>query len=257
GGHATVERRVPLPARPDADRQQQAAFARKRDPRALARLAAGDLEKTPDAEPAPLAAGLGLRPAGGKAGGVGPRQRIGDDRGELAAVEDGAERACIRKLRRGDQVAAAKLDRVDADLARGSVDQPLDAVIRLGPPGAAIGAGRHGVGEDAADAQPDLRDVVHARETAGEIRRRDEGAVRGQVGAHRGKGVDVDREELAVAVEREPSLDERVASQCTARPVCFAATRSAAYSGYDVVRMPNAPPTSPVTTRTRPEATAR
>ena len=49
------------------------------------------------------------------------------------------------------------------------VYQPFEAIIRLRPPGAAIGSGRHGIGKQAADAQPDLRDVVHAGQAAGEI----------------------------------------------------------------------------------------
>ena len=58
-------------------------------------------------------------------------------------------------------------------MPRGRVDQPFEAVIRLRPAGAAIGPGRHRVGEDAADAQADLRDVVHAGQAAREIRGRD------------------------------------------------------------------------------------
>jgi hypothetical protein len=41
----------------------------------------------------------------------------------------------------------------------------------------------------------------------------------------------------------------RVERQRTGRPSIFAASSIAGYSGYPEVRIPNAPPTSPLTTR--------
>ena len=76
--------------------------------------------------------------------------------------------ACGMALR-PDEVASPERHRVDAGLACGGLDQPLHDVVRFRPPRAAIGPGRHGVGEDAAHADGDLRDVVDGREAAPEI----------------------------------------------------------------------------------------
>ncbi len=59
--------------------------------------------------------------------------------------------------------------------------------------------------------QPDLRNVVHARQAAREIGGCDERAVRGLIGAHAGEHVDVEREKFAGLVERQGRLDNRVA----------------------------------------------
>ena len=87
--------------------------------------------------------------------------------------------------------------RRDADFARRGIDQPLDHIGRLRPPGAAIGIDRHGVGEDAAHAHLARRDVVNARRHAG-ADERDERRIAGQIGAHVGDEVDIEREEAPV-----------------------------------------------------------
>ena len=66
---------------------------------------------------------------------------------ELAGVVDLAHRVGVGHLLGPDEVAPAQLDAVDAGLARGLVHQPLDGVDGLGPAGAAVGAGRRGVGQ--------------------------------------------------------------------------------------------------------------
>ena len=87
---------------------------------------------------------------------------------ELAAVV-GEDEAGLERHRRGrDEVAAAQLDRVDPELARGHVDHALDRVRRLRPAGAAVGPGRRGVGEHAGGLDVDGGRGVHA----GQRRRR-------------------------------------------------------------------------------------
>src|SRR5262249_46053768 len=76
-----------------------------------------------------------------------------EDRLELAGVVGRADRGLVRHRRRLDQVAAAQLDRVDAGDARGLVDEPLEHVVRLRPPGPAIGRRRDRIGERPARAR--------------------------------------------------------------------------------------------------------
>ena len=78
----------------------------------------------------------------------------------VAGVIGHDDRRLMREFR--DEVALAQLSRIDAHLARGDLDQPLDDEGRLRPAGAAIGIDRHGVGVDRIDLAIDRRDVVLA-----------------------------------------------------------------------------------------------
>jgi hypothetical protein len=62
-----------------------------------------------------------------------------------------------------DQVLAPQLRRIEAHLARRTVDQPLDEINRLGAAGAAVGHGRRGVGEDEAARHRDRGNIVNRR----------------------------------------------------------------------------------------------
>ena len=62
----------------------------------------------------------------------------------------------------GMKLLAPQLDRVDAELVGGHVEDALEHRGRLGPAGAAVRAHRRGVGERDRDVVPDLRDVVDA-----------------------------------------------------------------------------------------------
>jgi hypothetical protein len=166
-------------------------------------------EETP--RPAPFAVPFGLRGARLEMRDVRLLQRRLEQRRKVAAVVSRADRGLVRHPLGRDQVASAQRQPVDpTDPGRG-VDKAFEAVIRLGSAGAAIGPGRHGVGEQQSEAQSDLRDVVHARQAAREIGGRDEGAVRGQVGAHIGEHVDVEGEKPPALVERQLGFDDRVA----------------------------------------------
>ena len=76
-------------------------------------------------------------------------------------------RSCRGWRSGGIEIRAADLVGGDAGDARGLVDQPFEEIVRLRPAGAAIGRRRHRVGEDAGDADVDLRDAIHGRESSG------------------------------------------------------------------------------------------
>ena len=97
---------------------------------------------------------------------IGQRQRLVQQVGEIAAVIGRAVRRLVRHRLGRDVVAPAQFDPVDAHLARRGIDQPLHVVIRLGPPGAAIGPDRGRVGEHAFGVHLDQRRLVDAERVA-------------------------------------------------------------------------------------------
>ena len=153
--------------------------------------------------PARGAPGLELRPLGNV-------EALVHHSLEFAAVVIVMGRRVIGQRRRRDEIAAADLDPVDPGHLRGAVDQALDQVDRLGPPGAAIDRGRRGVGEDRLRAELDRLHVVDARNEheREEQRRRDGGP---PIGAERLVGLGAQPKELAVAVERELAVHDLIA----------------------------------------------
>jgi hypothetical protein len=117
-----------------------------------------------------------------------------------------------RRVRhRRDEIPPPQLVGRDADLARGKIHQALDHVGRLGPPGAAIGVDRYGVGERAAHADMAERNVVEARRHAG-ADKRNERRIERKIGAHVSDEIDVESEKAALRVERELRPGEVVAA---------------------------------------------
>ncbi len=191
---------------PVRDRQNHAFIA-----------AAGMLEKAGNSEAAKLAPLRGIGTASGKAGPVRDIDRCRERAGEIAAVIVIADRGAIRHRLRPDQIAAAKRDRVDFELARRRVDEPLHHVVGLRPPGAAVRTRRQRVGEGETHADEDVPDVVHSRKTVGEILRRDPGARRRDVSAEIDSRRDPQRQEPSLAVEGERCVAHLVASLVVAQ----------------------------------------
>ena len=119
-------------------------------------------EEIADAAATQLAVLLRLRRATGKAVPVGKLQAFVHHMGEIAAVVGDAGLDLVRHRRGSDEIAPPDLDGIDADHARGAVEEPLDDVGRLRPSGAAIGMQRHGVGQHRPRDRVHGGDVVHA-----------------------------------------------------------------------------------------------
>src|SRR5262249_44138927 len=66
---------------------------------------------------------------------------------KIAAVIGYAERRLVRHRGGGNEILAPELQPVHSELARRIVDQALDDVGRLGPPGSAVRRRRVGVGQ--------------------------------------------------------------------------------------------------------------
>ena len=120
---------------------------------------------------------------------------------EVARVVGVAQRCLERDLAGLDEVAGADLVGRQPGLARDVIDEALHQVGRLGPAGAAIGVGRHGVGHHALDVHVDRGRLVEADQHRGAGQRRDEGAEMAEIGAERRIGRDAAAEKLAVLVD--------------------------------------------------------
>ena len=101
-----------------------------------------------------------------------------------------------------DEVAPPELDRVEPEVARRPVHQPLDDVDRLRPPGAAVGVDRRGVGEHPLHREERLLHVVDARHHLQRQLRGDVLAERRVVGPEVRHAADPQRLQPVAPVER-------------------------------------------------------
>ena len=126
-------------------------------------LRAAALDIKPDAAAAPLAVGLqkprdaSRTPPNRRAPGIFPKPA------ENSRCHRRGRSASHAEWPRRHQIAAAQLQRLDAEPARGQFDQAFQDVIRFRPPGAAIDAHRRGVGEDRLGARMHGGDGIDAR----------------------------------------------------------------------------------------------
>ena len=105
-----------------------------------------------------------------------------------------------------NEIAAAQIEAIEAELARGLVDQTFDRKRDLRPTRAAIGLRAHRVGVDRPRVQRGVRDVVSAGDQAGAL------AQRRQRHAARADIADIGRahgEEFPRRVDRQPTLVTR------------------------------------------------
>ncbi len=153
-----------------------------------------------------------LAPGGLEAGPVHLLQRRVQHAVEVAAVIGLLHRGDVRHRLGRHHVQLAQRDPVHAEFARRGVDQPLDDVVALRPPGAAIGVHRDRVGEHADDVGVDRLEAIDAGQHLGARHGRDHRREGGQVGAHVGDVARAQRQELAVLVERDLARGDVVAA---------------------------------------------
>ena len=133
-----------------------------------------------------------------------------DRMGKAALLDRKPHRAGMGKPAK--DVLAPQLQRIDAELARSEIDAALDQVIRLGLAGAAIGVDRRRVGEHAAGLEGDQRNVVDAAHRARHRHGRHDRRHRRDIGAEIGENFGLERQEAAIAVERQAGADQAVAA---------------------------------------------
>ena len=209
GDELRKARLVALPRGHRPHHQLDPALGQDRDLGALARHPRGDLDIVGDTDPAPFAAPPRLGSPGREAVPVGERQP-GRHRRRVVAAVIGEARRVGEGLGGGrDQVAAAQFGRVDAEPVGRQIDQPLDDEDRLGPAGAAIGRGRHGVGDGAAAAEMDGRDRVDVGHQADALLQWPE---RRRMPAEIAEVRAADGEETPLGVERQLGRDGQIAA---------------------------------------------
>ncbi len=107
------------------------------------------LEIGRDASPAQLAALAAQALAGRETLPIRGVERLIHQALEIAAIIGLARGGGVGEILRPDEIAPTQGDPIDADLGGRKIDQPLHEIHGLGPPRAAIGAHRNGVGEHA------------------------------------------------------------------------------------------------------------
>ena len=176
---------------------------------------AASLDIGGDADAAQAAGALGGGGAFVKAVPVGNFLRARHVACEIARVVDFSGRRRVRHRLRLDRILAAQRVGRGVEIARRRIDQPLDQIGGLRPPGAAIGVDRNGVGIGRAQPHMGDRNVIgagrHAGAEPGNVRR-----VAGQIGAHVGDDIEREREEAPLVVERQPRAGDVVAAVAVA-----------------------------------------
>ena len=132
---------------------------------------------------------------------VGKLERLAQRLFVIAGIVLDAGAGGVGELIGLNEILAADFQAVHAEHVGGFVEQPLDVQHRLGPAGAAIGAGGAGVGEHADDLDAAVFDLIAAAGHAHHALRRSGGA-RVQIGAEVGDDFDFQAENLAVFSER-------------------------------------------------------
>ena len=226
---------MPLPRRLAADEHRRRAFLIEAERRPLVAVAAAgiDVEDEPDAPQMCPLPRTRLSPARGL-----PAARLArllQDGSKIAGVVGLPERCAVGHGAFGNEIPAAQLGGVEAEVVRRPVDQALQQVDVLRPAGAAVGIGRRGVGVGGADPHVERRCPVRADQRAGATGGRDERPEVGRIGAEVGDAVDGKREKPPVAVERESRPRAQVAALMVARhglaPLRHPLDRTAEHAG--------------------------
>ena len=130
---------------------------------------------------------------------------------EGGAVPDDAGSRAVGELALGDHVAAADLDRIEAQLARRHVHHALHHEGRDRPPDAAIGAAGRLRGRHRPGPRPVIADPVGAGQEAHHLDRLDAGGPGiDRVGARVAQRIGLQRDDPPVRVDAEPGLQDLV-----------------------------------------------
>src|ERR1051326_6961929 len=200
--HLREDAFVPLAVRARTRQHGDLAGALDAHRAALEASAAARLDERRDADAGELAA-LARRVAlGDEPVVVGELYRLVERFFIVAGIVLDAGRRLIRKLFGSDEVLPPDLHPIDAQIARGLVDQPLDIEHRLRPARAAVGTGRNGIGEYRQHLDEDVWDLIAARRHRHHALRR-AGGVRAEIRAQVRDDAHLEAQHRAVALERK------------------------------------------------------
>ena len=151
GGHTNVSR-----FKKSDPGTEHTGIARGCHPRALDEIA--------HAKAAQATARLAVDTATGKAGVIDQLEDPIEQAREITTIVGRPHRRGVGHLRRQNEIAPAQIDPVKTTLTCGLLDQTLEHVAGLRTSGAAIGVGRHAMGEYRAHIHIDLRNLIRPRE---------------------------------------------------------------------------------------------
>ena len=143
----------------------------------------------------------------GKIGVIGNFERLVEDALEISAVVCNSGRCRKRHLCRLDEIALAQRQPVDPHLVGGAIDQALHIVIGLRASGAAIGPHEGRIGQHGLDIDCHQGRAIDAGEVLADIERKRARRDPGDVGAEIAVSGNLDREELAFAIERQLAMN--------------------------------------------------
>jgi hypothetical protein len=164
------------------------------------------------ADPAQPPAPLGLDAALLESLVVGERERARKNFREIAAVIGWADRRLVWHRARRNEIAPADFRAIESKPLGRSVGKPLQHVTGLGPPRAAKRIGRRGVGEHAGHFHEDRSGAIAPRQERAVDRARNGGTECRNICAEIGQGLDLQRQEPAVRVERELGVGQVIAA---------------------------------------------
>ncbi len=143
-------------------------------------------------------------------------------------------RDLVRHVGFADEIAAAELDLVDAEIARRHVEQALAEEIGLEAARPAIGADRRLVGEQERNVEIDIGNAIGARHELRDVAGADS-AVGAHIGAHVDEGVAAQTEDGAVAGAGDLDVARRLAGMVHGHQM-LAAVLDPFYRAADVTR---------------------
>ena len=139
------------------------------------------------------------------------RQRLFLVRREIAAVVIQRQGGLVGDLLARDQVPRPQLDPIEPEFARRIVDQPLDHISRLGPSGAAIGCGAVRVRHYRQHRNVRRPDIVDAGQGPDIAERREQVALRRDIGADIGQCPDPQRQKPSLRIQSQLGVADVIA----------------------------------------------
>ncbi len=158
------------------------------------------------------ALGAGLGPPALEAVPIRQVERLLQHDFKLAAVIGLAAGGAVRHRLGRDHVRRRSSTRSMPVTRARLVDQALDQIDRLGPPGAAVRTERRRIGQHHLDVDVNCGNPVDARQAVLSVVGRDDDGIGRYVGAHADLGAGAQRKKAAVAVERQLARQQSVAT---------------------------------------------
>ena len=142
---------------------------------------------------------------------MGQFQRLVHDGFKVASVIGLGHGIFVRHLARLDHVGASELQAVNATHSSGLVHEALDVEDRLWTTGSTVGAGRCSVGHHSREVVVNEANVIHPGLNPRTDEELNGHPSHARIGAHIGLGVDLERHDFALGVQRHADVTHDIA----------------------------------------------